>query len=99
MCCIFTTLAVLGPRAGILFWWLYDPGRWDRSFDSWLWPVLGFFFLPWTTLMYVAVRPGTVEGFDWIWLGLSVLVDIACYSGGGYGNRNRMPGYSSSQGY
>jgi hypothetical protein len=49
--------------------------------------------------MYVAVRPGTVEGFDWIWLGLSVLVDIACYSGGGYGNRNRMPGYSSAQGY
>jgi hypothetical protein len=99
MCCAFTTLVVLGPRAFILFWWLYNPGRFDRSFDSWIWPVLGFFFLPWLTLMYVGVRPGGIEGFDWIWLGLALLVDIGSYGGGGYGNRNRMPGYTPSQGY
>jgi hypothetical protein len=93
MCCIATTLVFLGPRIAILFWWLFDPGRWDRAFDSWIWPVLGFFFVPWMTLMYVIVRPGGVEGFDYVWLGLALLVDILSYSGGGYGNRNRVPYY------
>jgi hypothetical protein len=97
MCCIFTSLALLGPRFAILIWWLADPGRWDRAFDTWIWPVLGFFFLPWTTLMYVIVRPGTVTGFDLVWLGLAVVVDILMYTGGGYTNRDRIPGYA--QGY
>jgi hypothetical protein len=25
MCCFFTTLLLLGPRAGILIWWLINP--------------------------------------------------------------------------
>ena len=31
---------------------------------------------------------------DWLWLGLAVLSDIGMYIGGGYGNRERIPGYS-----
>ena len=65
------------------------------AFQSWLWPVLGLLFVPFTTLMYVAVAPGGVAGWDWLWIGLAVLADIASYSGGGYGNRNRIPGYSA----
>jgi hypothetical protein len=45
--------------------------------------------------MYVAIAPGGVAGWDWLWMGLAVLADIASYAGGGYGNRNRIPGYSS----
>jgi hypothetical protein len=29
-------------------------------------------------------------GFDWVWLGLALVADIASYSGGAYGNRNRL---------
>ena len=36
------------------------------------------------------------NGFDWLWVGLAVLVDIASYSGGAYGNRDRMPGSSQT---
>ena len=97
MCCIFSALALLGPRAAILLWWLFDPERWERSFDGWVWPVLGFVFLPFTTLMYVLVRPGGVSGFDYIWLGLAVVLDVASYSGSGYGNRDRVPGYGGTQ--
>ncbi len=93
MCCIFTTLLLLGPRAGILVWWLINPLRWQVTFPSFIWPLLGFIFLPWTTLMYVLVAPGGLIGFDWIWLVLAVLADIAMYAGGGYGNRDRIPGY------
>ena len=95
MCCILSALALLGPRFAIIVWWIADPERWDRSFDTWLWPVLGFVFLPFTTLMYVVVRPGGVSGFDLVWIGLAVVADVAMYSGSGYGNRDRVPGYGS----
>jgi hypothetical protein len=93
MCCIFTTLVLLGPRFGALLWWLVQPARWQLAFTSWIWPVLGIIFVPWTTLMYVIVSPGGLVGFDWVWIGLSLVADIASYGGGAYGNRNRIPGY------
>ncbi len=92
MCCLFTSLLFLGPRAGILIWWLLDTVRWNLAFDSFIWPLLGFLFLPWTTLMYVGIFPGGITGFDWIWMGLALLADIGMYAGGGYGNRDRVPG-------
>lgn len=93
MCCIFTVLLFLGPRAGILVWWLINPLRWEVAFDAFIWPLLGFIFLPWTTLMYVVVAPvGGVTGFDWVWIGLAVLADISMYAGGGFGNRKRVMG-------
>lgn len=96
MCCVFTILVFLGPRAAILFWWLFDPGRWSHAFNTFALPALGFIFLPWTTLMYVLVAPGgRVIGLDWLFLGIALLADIAAYAGGGYGNRRRVPGYSS----
>lgn len=92
MCCIFTILVFLGPRAGILVWWLFDQTRWQRTFENFLWPFLGFIFVPWTTLMYVLVFPGGVTGFDWFWLGLGLLADISWWSGAAA--RRRVPGYT-----
>ncbi|MCO6450318.1 MAG: hypothetical protein J5I90_05960 [Caldilineales bacterium] len=45
--------------------------------------------------MYVLVWSpiNGIVGFDWIWLGLALLIDVGSYAGGGYGNRNRL-GYS-----
>ena len=92
MCCLFTTLVFLGPRMGILVWWLLQPARWALAFPgSFLWPLLGFFFLPWTTLMYVGVGFNGLVGFDWIWMALAFFADISMYVGGGYGNRDRIP--------
>lgn len=95
MCCFFTTLVLLGPRAGILVWWLVNPLRWQLTFPSFIWPLLGFLFLPWTTLMYVLVAPAGVFGLDWLWLGLAVVADIGMHAGGAYGNRERVPGYAT----
>jgi hypothetical protein len=93
MCCLFATLVLLGPRIAGLFWWIIQPARWELAFGSFIWPFLGLLFLPWTTLMYVAVSPGGATGFDWFWLALAVVADIASYSGSAYGNRDRIPGY------
>jgi hypothetical protein len=89
MCCFFAALLMFGPRLAILVWWVMDPVRWEAAFSSFFWPLLGFIFLPWTTLMYVVVAPGGVVGFDWIIIGLGVLADIASYSSSEYERRER----------
>jgi hypothetical protein len=75
---------------------LINPARFSAAFNSFLWPILGTIFAPWTTLMYLAVwSPATgIYGLDWLWLGLGVLADIGSYTGGGIGNRKLIPGYS-----
>ena len=96
MCCVVTALFALGPRAAILFWWLIEPVRWNAAFaGSFIWPLLGFIFLPWMTLMFVAVAPGGIDGFDYVWLGIGLAFDVFSWGGGAYTNRNRMPGYGA----
>ncbi len=100
MCCFFTLLIFLGPRIGGIFWWIFQPTRWVgntgvSAFNSFIWPVLGLIFLPWTTLMYVAIAPGGIVGiWEWLFLILAVVIDIGAYTGGGYGNKDKIPGKS-----
>jgi hypothetical protein len=94
MCCLFTALLLLGPRFAILIWYLVQPLRFQTAFSTWIWPLLAALFLPWTMLMYLIVFSGGVTGFDWVWLGLGLVADIASYTGGGYGNRDRLRGYA-----
>lgn len=92
MCCFITTLLLLGPRAAILVWWFIQPLRFSAAFSTFIWPLLGFIFLPWTTLMYLIVwSPGAgIYGFDWVWLTFALLADIGMHGGGAYGNRQRL---------
>ena len=102
MCCAFLGLVFLGPRIVGFFWWLFQPARWQAAFTDllggsniwWIWPILGLIFIPWATLMYILVAPGGITGFDWVWIGLALFVDILSYGGGA--GRKRLPGY---QGY
>ena len=90
MCCFLTALLIAGPRLAILVWWIYNPVYIDALFQSWIWPLLGWLFLPWTTLMYMTVAGGGIIGFDWIILGIGVFADMASYFGG-YSERRRAP--------
>ncbi len=88
MCCLLVILALLGPRAGIILWWLFDMSRWSSAFNTIIWPILGFIFLPWTTLAYVLVFSRGISGLDWLVLVIGLLVDLGSY-GGGYKKRRR----------
>ena len=93
MCCFFTVLLLLGPRFGVLVWYLIDPARFNAELNSLWLACLGFVFLPWTLLSYLVVwTPAGVQGFGWVVVGIGLLADIGTYTGGGYGNRNRIPG-------
>ena len=84
MCCFFASLFFLGPRFAFLIFWLIPYGRLKvaTAFNTWFWPFLGLIFLPWTTLMYAIVYGGGIIGWDWLWLGLAFMSDIAGYVGG-----------------
>jgi hypothetical protein len=77
-----------------LILWLipYGHAKINLAFSGWFWPLLGWIFLPWTTLMYVFVFP--VADLDWLLLGLTLVADLGMYAGGAYGNRGRMPAYA-----
>ncbi len=81
MCCTLLLAAGIGPRIALLFVWIFGD-RVELAFDSWVWPLLGLLFLPWTTLAYVFAW-GPVEGvsgWGWVLVALGIALDIATYS-------------------
>jgi len=91
MCCFLSTLVLVGPRLVVLIWWLVRPAYYASVFNTWILPLLGLVFLPWTTLMYLIVYgPNGIVGFDWFWLILALLADLGSYGGSAYGNRERF---------
>lgn len=81
MCCLALTAGFLGPRVALLAWWLFG-NKVDAAFDTWVWPLLGLIFLPWTTLAYVlAWGPiNAVSGAGWLVVALGFAADVATYS-------------------
>ena len=58
----------------------------SRAIDSWLVALLGFLFLPWTTLAYVVFYESDrreVAGFEWFLVGLAFLIDLGSYMAAG----------------
>jgi hypothetical protein len=98
MGCLLVMLAAFFPRIAVLILWIARPHYFTTVFgDTWLWPLLGILFLPFTTLMYALLwPPAGIAGFDWFWIFLAVLIDVSHWAGSGWANRNRMPGYASS---
>jgi hypothetical protein len=99
MACLFAMFAGLFPRLADVILWIARPVMFNTAFKgSWLWPVLGIIFLPLTTLFYVILyTPGIgLSGWDWLWIGLAVLLDLMHWAHTGYTNRQAIPGYSST---
>ena len=82
MCCAFLLAFGIGPRVALVFVWIFGD-RIDAAFSSWVWPLLGLLFLPWTTLMYVLAWGPVygVSGWGWVLVAIGVFLDFATYSG------------------
>ena len=79
--CLIILLLVLGPRAVIIVWWLFEPVLWKAAFGTFLIPLIGFLLLPWTTLTYVFVAPGGLVGLDYLWLAVALVADLCSHAG------------------
>jgi hypothetical protein len=86
--------ALLFPRVVLFFVWLFGNGYLERALHSALLLILGFLFLPLTTLAYAyAVHSASVGGsispLGWGIVALGVLVDLGILGGGHRGFRRR----------
>lgn len=88
MPCLVGCVALAFPRLALILVWLFGGNFLAKAYPSVLWPLLGFVFLPLTTLTFAfAVNTFSVHGqvtpFGWLLVGLSVLVDIGLLGSGG----------------
>ena len=88
MCCVLALLAFLGPRLVIFLLWLFT-NYLSRAFDAVLLPLLGFLFLPWTTIAWAIAQNefGGVSGVGLLLVALGFLADVGVIGGGARGRR------------
>jgi hypothetical protein len=91
MCgCLVVLASAISPRLGIFVLWAFTD-RMNIAFDSFWWALIGFVFLPWTTvawaLVYAPVRG--VTGFGWVIVVFAFIVDMSTHFGSGKARRER----------
>lgn len=83
MPCLLVLLILAFPRVILFCMWFFTHML-DRAYDGFLLPLLGFFFLPITTIVYAwlvnAHRP--MAGVNLVILVLAVLMDAGSHGGG-----------------
>jgi hypothetical protein len=92
MGCIGIVLALLVPRVFMVFIWLLT--NWFQvAFNTALWPILGFLFMPYTTLAYLAAVLNTGGNVNGLWIVLIVIaavVDLGHWGGTRHYRRRRV---------
>lgn len=91
MPCLLGCIAMLAPRLLMVFILLLT--TWfGQAYESVVWPLLGFFFMPYTTLAYMAAVINTGHHVSGLWLALIVtaaLIDLGHWGGSGISVRKR----------
>jgi hypothetical protein len=88
MGCILPILSVFMPRVVMVFIFLLT--HWfSRAFDSTLWPLLGFLFMPYTTLVWMAAMLRSNHRLGVFWLILLVVAVFFDLGGQGRSFRRR----------
>lgn len=86
MPCLIGCIALAAPRAFMFFIWLLTDWFGQAFGGAWLLPVLGFVFLPYTTLAYIAAMLNNAHQLSGLWLVLVIvaaIVDVGHWGGGG----------------
>ena len=83
MPCLFLILVLAFPRVGLALLFLFTHYL-DRAFSSIFVLILGFIFLPFTTLVYAWMINShlPVAGINLLWLLIAALVDLGSLSHG-----------------
>jgi hypothetical protein len=89
-CLLVGCLALFTPRIAIVLVVLTSDYL-GRAYETMLWPLLGFFFMPVTTLAYAwAINSaGSVRGAYLVVVVIAVLIDLGLVGAGGKARRAR----------
>ncbi len=90
MYCLVGCIALVTPRLAIVFVVIFGDYI-GRAYDTLVWPVLGFLFMPTTTLAYAwAINSrGSVEGFQLVVVVIAVLIDLGMIGGSARAGREK----------
>jgi hypothetical protein len=82
VCCLLILLALVGPRLVLFLLWLFT-NYLSRAFDTFVWPLLGFLVLPWTTIAYAIAQNefGGLSGVGLLVVALGFFGDIGAIGG------------------
>ena len=89
-------MAIFGallPRFALLVGWVNDQAYWNTVIQSQLFLLLGFLFLPWTTLIYGFVAPNGLSLLNIIFLIMAFMIDLATWGIGGLAARKQTSYY------
>lgn len=88
MPCLLAVIALAFPRV-VLLLVFFTSNYLQRAYSSLLWPLVGFFILPLTTLAYAWAKNshGSIEGIYLIGVLVAVLIDLGLLGGGFRGRR------------
>jgi hypothetical protein len=88
MPCLLAIIVLAFPRVVLVLMWLFSSIL-DRAYHGLLIPILGFIFLPITTIAYAwMVTSGLrIEGFNLFILIIAVLLDAGSHGGARYYRR------------
>jgi hypothetical protein len=92
MPCLLALVALAFPRLVLILMWLFSNSL-DRAYHGLVIPLLGFIFLPITTIVYAwMVNSGLpMQGINLVILVVAVLLDAGSHTGGaGYYRRRRV---------
>jgi hypothetical protein len=83
MGCLVLVLAIAVPRFVMVVLWLFSDYL-SRAYGTWVWPLIGFFLLPTTTLAYAIARNsfGGLKGGGAVLVAIGVIVDFGLIGGG-----------------
>ncbi len=91
MGCIFAIIALALPRTLMVFAFLLTDW-FGRGFETHVWPILGFVFMPYTTLAYLAAMLNNNHTLSGGWLVLfivAIVVDVGHWGGSGITYRRK----------
>ena len=90
MGCIFALIAAFSARFALFLLWLFTD-RLTIAFRSGWEGIIGFIFLPYTTLFYALVYAPVkgVDGFGWVIVACGVLLDVGSHLFGSRAERRR----------
>jgi hypothetical protein len=85
MGCVLAVIALLVPRVLMVF--IYLLTDWfGRAYETVIWPLLGFLFMPYATLAYMAAMLNNNHSLSGWWLALfiaAIVVDAGHWGGSG----------------
>lgn len=81
--CLIVLLTWISPRFALFVMWMLTD-RLSVAMDSFLIGLLGFVFLPYTTVLYALAysAPGGVSGIGWFLVAFGFLLDLGSWFGG-----------------